>query len=276
MPEALVGGLAILALAAEPLAGPDLELDPRVASGRTPASTRTGSIESHVDVQRVADVVDDLLDARELEPQRLALAQRVHLRRLRRVDDRAAAGLRERQQLERHAVDVDVLRLREIGVVGAPQAAADDLLAEELALERAQAEDLGHVPRVPALREHRDRDQAAHLLARLPGLADGRRRPRGSARPRPAADSASSRASASPSSFESIRIVTCFAVWFTQLRAGLAALGDVLLEQLGHLRLVADDDHHRRDRLARRRCQRLNVSSHSPESCFSGPSTSVR
>ncbi len=59
-------------------------------------------------------------------------------------------------------------------VVHAPEPAADDLLAQELAAERAQPQDVRDVVRVPALREHLHGDDAPHLLARLPRPPDGR------------------------------------------------------------------------------------------------------
>ena len=63
-------------------------------------------------------------------------------------------------ELERDAVHVGVLGGEEavlVGLVGAAaQAAADDLLAQELGAERADAEDVGDGVGVPALGEHRD------------------------------------------------------------------------------------------------------------------------
>ena len=54
----------------------------------------------------------------------------------------------------------------------AAQRAADDLLAEELGAEGADAEDVGDGVRVPALGEHRDGDDAADGAAELARLAD--------------------------------------------------------------------------------------------------------
>ena len=54
-----------------------------------------------------------------------------------------------------------------------PQAAADDLLAEELGAEGAHAEDVGDGVGVPALGQHRDADDAADVLAEPARLADG-------------------------------------------------------------------------------------------------------
>ena len=60
-----------------------------------------------------------------------------------------------------------------VEVVGlAAQRAADDLLAEELGAEGADAEDVGDGVGVPALGEHRDGDDAADGAAELAGLAD--------------------------------------------------------------------------------------------------------
>ena len=79
---------------------------------------------------------------------------------------------------ERHAVHLGVLGLEPAsvwvdGVVAPPQAAADDLLAQQLAAERADTEDVGDGVGVPALGEHGDRDHAADVLAELALLADG-------------------------------------------------------------------------------------------------------
>ena len=80
-------------------------------------------------------------------------------------------------ELERDAVHVGVLGGEQavlVRLVGAAaQAAADDLLAQQLGAERPDAEDVGDGVGVPALGEHRDRDDAADRLAELSGLADG-------------------------------------------------------------------------------------------------------
>ena len=61
-----------------------------------------------------------------------------------------------------------------VEVVGlAAQRAADDLLAQELGAEGANAEDVGDGVGVPAFGEHRDGDDAADGAAQLAGLADG-------------------------------------------------------------------------------------------------------
>jgi hypothetical protein len=90
---------------------------------------------------------------------------------------RVGPPLCERQELEGHAIHVDVLWHAQVVVGGPAEPAPDHLLAQELAGERPQAEDLGHVPGVPALRQHRDRYQAADALARLALFADGRHDP---------------------------------------------------------------------------------------------------
>ena len=65
-------------------------------------------------------------------------------------------------------------RLFLVQVVGlAAQGAADDLLAQKLRAEGADAEDVGDGVGVPALGEHRNRDHAADRAAELAGLADG-------------------------------------------------------------------------------------------------------
>ncbi len=61
-----------------------------------------------------------------------------------------------------------------VQVVGlAAQRATDDLLAEELRAEGADAEDVGDGVGVPAFGQHRDRDDAADGAAELARLADG-------------------------------------------------------------------------------------------------------
>src|SRR4051794_32258733 len=82
-----------------------------------------------------------------------------------------------RDELERDAVDVGVLGF-EVAVVvkrvgTASQSTADDLLAQQLAAERADAEDVGDSVGVPTFGEHRDANYAAHSLAELALLADG-------------------------------------------------------------------------------------------------------
>ena len=110
------------------------------------------------------------LDAREADLERIALgAHGLDLdrlaRRLRRRDDRLGG------EVERDAEDVGVFDVEQaflVQVVGLPaQGAADDLLAQELGAEGADAEDVGDGVGVPALGEHRDRDDAADRLAEL-------------------------------------------------------------------------------------------------------------
>ena len=115
-------------------------------------------------------------DAREADFERVALgADRLDLdrlaRRLRRRDDRLG------REVEGNAEDVGVFDVEEallVQVVGlAAQRAADDLLAQKLRAEGADAEDVGDGVGVPALGEHRDGDDAADGAAELAGLADG-------------------------------------------------------------------------------------------------------
>ena len=87
----------------------------------------------------------------------------------------------ERDHRERDAVDIDVLGRQQSlpsssgsgVVVHPPQPAAHDLLAEQLAAERPDAQDVRDVVGVPALGEHGDGHDAADVLARLARLAHG-------------------------------------------------------------------------------------------------------
>ena len=110
------------------------------------------------------------------------ISQAIRLSRARtRVGHRAGLGVCRRaragDERERHAVDLGVFGLEMPVVVGGvahpPQGAADDLLAEELRAEGADAEDVGDGVGVPAFGEHRDADDALDVLAELAGLADG-------------------------------------------------------------------------------------------------------
>ena len=92
-------------------------------------------------------------------------------------------------------------------VVHAAQAAAHHLLAQQLAAEGAQPQDVGDVVGVPALGQHGDGDDAAHLLARLARLADGGDDAGAAARPPPARLTSGSPLSASASSLVSMRMV---------------------------------------------------------------------
>jgi hypothetical protein len=79
---------------------------------------------------------------------------------------------------EWHAVDLGVLggEAAGVGVDGvttSAQPAPDYLLAQQLAAERADPEDVGDGVCIPALGEHGDRDDAADVLAELAPLADG-------------------------------------------------------------------------------------------------------
>ena len=61
-----------------------------------------------------------------------------------------------------------------VQVVGlAAQRAPDDLLAQKLRAEGANAENMGDGVGIPAFGEHRDGDDAADRTAKLAGLADG-------------------------------------------------------------------------------------------------------
>ena len=115
------------------------------------------------------------LDAREADFERVAL--RPHgldlnrlARRLRRSDDRLGG------EVERNAEDVGIFDVEQpffVQVVGlAAQGAADDLLAQQLRAEGADAEDVGDGVGVPAFGEHRNRDDAADGAAELSRLAD--------------------------------------------------------------------------------------------------------
>ena len=116
------------------------------------------------------------LDAREADFERVALGPHgLDLnglaRRLRRRDDRLG------REVEGNAEDVGVFDVEQpflVQVVGlAAQRAADDLLAQELRAEGANAEDVGDGVGIPAFGEHRDGDDAADRAAKLAGLADG-------------------------------------------------------------------------------------------------------
>ena len=80
------------------------------------------------------------------------------------------------QEGEGHAEDVDVFRLEQLRIrvhlVGrTAQAAPDHLLAEELAGEGAETHDVGDGLRIPALRQHPDRNHVLYPLARMTGAA---------------------------------------------------------------------------------------------------------
>ncbi len=116
------------------------------------------------------------VELREADRQVGSVQQRPDLDRRPRVlalGNRLVAG----QEAERHAVHLGVLG-REVAAgfvdrVAAPsQPAPDDLLAQQLAAERADAEHMGDRVGVPALGEHRDGHDAADVLAELARLAD--------------------------------------------------------------------------------------------------------
>jgi len=89
---------------------------------------------------------------------------------------KARSGPEARRGVERDAHDVGIFDIEQAGlrveIIGlAAQAAADDLLAQEFGAERAHPQDVGDRVGVPALGQHRDRDDATHLLAEPFGLA---------------------------------------------------------------------------------------------------------
>ena len=104
--------------------------------------------------------------AGEGDLQRLARPHGVHahrLGRLGRLDHHGLGG-----EVEGDAEDVGIFGVEHffvIQLVGlAAQGAADDLLTEQLRPEGAHAQHMGDRVGVPALGEHRDRDNAAHTL----------------------------------------------------------------------------------------------------------------
>ena len=115
-------------------------------------------------------------DAREDDLKRAPLLDGVdarHRLRLRRL-----GLLRRRGEVEGDPHDVGIFDIEEVSlrveIVGlAAQSAADHLLAQELGAEGAQTEDMGDGVGVPALGQHRHRDDAADLLAE-PALAADR------------------------------------------------------------------------------------------------------
>ena len=97
------------------------------------------------------------------------------------ADGRARlAGRRDHRlggEVERDAEHVGVFDVEQallVEIVGlAAQRAADDLLAQKLGAEGADAEDVGDGVGVPAFGQHRDGDDAADGLAQAVLLADG-------------------------------------------------------------------------------------------------------
>ena len=91
--------------------------------------------------------------------------------RLRRSDDRLGG------EVEGDSKDVGILDVEQplfIELVRLPpQRPADDLLAEELGAEGPDAEDMGDGVGVPALGEHRHRDDTPNPAAERARLADG-------------------------------------------------------------------------------------------------------
>ena len=111
-------------------------------------------------LKALAGEVDAIaLDTGEDDFERGALLDRLD------AEDRLWRGDRRRDRLggegEGDAEDVGVFDREElvfgVQLIGLPpQCAADDLLAQELRLERADPNDVGDSVRVPALRQHRD------------------------------------------------------------------------------------------------------------------------
>ena len=117
------------------------------------------------------------MQAREGDLAGDAALERAHARRHAGLASDRRSLPAARDERERDAVDLGVLRARTCPssfgrVADAAQAAADDLLAEQLGAEGADAEDVGDGVGVPALGQHRDGDDAADLLAELARLAD--------------------------------------------------------------------------------------------------------
>ena len=107
-------------------------------------------------------------DAREADFERVALrADRMDADGLARLGRRRDDGLR--REVEGDAENVGIFDVEQavfIQIVGlAAQAAADDLLAQKLRAEGADAENVRDGVRVPAFRQHRDGNDAAHLFA---------------------------------------------------------------------------------------------------------------
>ena len=148
----------------------------KVCPGPTMSGVRT-SFEFGVKLrfQLFFGQVDPVADhAREDHFKRGALAHRRHARHLLGRIDRRDLGLR--REVERDAHDVGIFDIEQsfgIQIVGiAAQAAPDDLLAQKLGAEGANAEDMGDGVGVPSLGQHGDGHDAAHLFAKSPFLAD--------------------------------------------------------------------------------------------------------
>ena len=90
-----------------------------------------------------------------------------------------------REECERNAEDVDVLRLKEFDLLpghrvglffrfvgGTTQAASNHLFTQQLAGEGAQTHDVGDGLGVPALGEHPDGNHVLYVLAGFADLAD--------------------------------------------------------------------------------------------------------
>src|SRR5436853_7423392 len=80
----------------------------------------------------------------------------------------------ERDQLEWDAVDLRDLLDCEVVVLRTTEASADDLLAQQLRFERSQPNDVCDRRGVPALGQHRDGHDAAHVATRWNRRIDAR------------------------------------------------------------------------------------------------------
>ena len=154
--------------------------DPGVARDRR-ADEVGGELQDRVVVEFGREPFLRQLDAVAFDPREAdfeGIALRPHgldldglARRLRRRDDRLGG------EVEGNAEDVGIFDIEEpflVQVVGlAAEGAADDLLAQQLRAEGADAENVGDRVGIPALGEHGNRDDAADGAAELAGLADG-------------------------------------------------------------------------------------------------------
>ena len=120
-------------------------------------------------------------DAREANFERVALGSHsLDLNRFARRLGRRDDGLgREVEGNAEHIGVFDIEQAVLVEVVGlAAQGASDDLLAQELRAEGADAENVRDGVRIPTFREHRDRDDAADGAAKLSGSLGWRTRRR--------------------------------------------------------------------------------------------------
>jgi hypothetical protein len=112
--------------------------------------------------------------AREDYFMRGVLAHRRHARHFPGRIDRGDLGFG--REVERDSHDVGIFGIEQpfgIQIIGiAAEAAPDDLLAQKLRTESPNAENMGDGVGVSAFGQHGDGDDAAHLLAKPPSLAD--------------------------------------------------------------------------------------------------------